>query len=221
MGYFSQHDTLGQRKKNLLQTLMFFLVSFVFVVLFSRSTSFLYVYEGGDPSVFKQMGMALLQGKTLYVDYFDNKGFLLYLIHAVGLGLGGNFFLLLLQAFSLTVTLYIWNKILALYHETKGRLTRLSIALFVLLCFYAAGDQAQEWCLPYVSYPLLVYFRALREKHEITSQQFFFIGICIGIITFILVNNICAILGCILYFWFKQIQKKISNDAFRVYYGLH
>lgn len=53
--------------------LLLFLVSFVFVVLYSRSTSFLYVFEGGDPSVFKQMGRAILKGKIMYIDYFETK----------------------------------------------------------------------------------------------------------------------------------------------------
>ena len=53
--------------------LWFFLVSFLFVTLFSRATSFLYVFEGADPSIFKQMGLAVLKGKLLYIDYFDNK----------------------------------------------------------------------------------------------------------------------------------------------------
>ena len=97
-----------------LRGLLFFAVSFLFVMLFSRSTSFLYVFEGADPSVFKQMGLAVLKGKLLYVDYFDNKGCLLYLIHALGLWLGGDFFILLMQALSLTVTLLIWDKLLAL-----------------------------------------------------------------------------------------------------------
>lgn len=187
---------------------LLFIVSFVFVVLFSRSTSFLYVYEGADPSVFKQMGLALLRGKTLYVDYFDNKGFLLYLIHAIGLGLGGNFFILLMQAFSLTATLCIWDRLFALYHDTKGRIIRLSMALFLLLCFYAAGDQAQEWCLPYISYPLFVYFRACKTNQEIRPVQWLLIGICFGITTFIQVNTVCAFLGCIIYLWSKQIQEK-------------
>ena len=72
-------------ENNWLQVLFFFLVSFVFVTLFSRSTSFLYLYEGGDPSIFKQMGLAILRGKTMYIDYFDNKGCLLYFIQALGL----------------------------------------------------------------------------------------------------------------------------------------
>ena len=36
--------------------LLLLLVSFVFVTLFSRATSFLYLFEGADPSIFKQMG---------------------------------------------------------------------------------------------------------------------------------------------------------------------
>ena len=76
---------------------LLFFVSFVFVALFSRSTSFLYIFEGADPSVFKQMGRAVLKGKILYIDYFDNKGCLLYFIHALGLWLGGDFDIMLMQ----------------------------------------------------------------------------------------------------------------------------
>ena len=100
--------------------LLLFLVSFVFVTLFSRSTSFLYYYEGFDAAIFKQMGLAFLRGKTLYVDYFDNKGCILYFIQALGLFLGGNFAILLMQALSLTVTLSLWDKIIAFYREVRG-----------------------------------------------------------------------------------------------------
>ena len=99
--------------------LLLFFASFVFVTLFSRSTSFLYLFEGGDPSVFKQMGRSVLRGKILYVDYFDNKGCLLYFLHALGLCLGGNFALLVMQTFSLTATLIIWDKTIALFHENN------------------------------------------------------------------------------------------------------
>ena len=188
--------------------LLLFFVSFVFVVLFSRSTSFLYVFEGADPSIFKQMGRAILKGKIIYIDYFDNKGCLLYFIHALGLWLGGDFFLLLLQACSLTITLFIWDKMLALYRPEKERMICLAIALILLLCFYGAGDQTQEWCLPFISYPLLVYFRAYKSKIEIRPLQIILIGICFGIITFIQINNACAFLGFIAYLWIQYLIKK-------------
>lgn len=193
----------------------FLLVSFLFVTLFSRATSFLYVFEGADPSIFKQMGLALLRGKVLYVDYFDNKGCLLYFIHALGLGLGGDFCILLMQALSLTVTLVIWDKLLALGKNLRQRNLCLGIALLLLACFYGAGDQTQEWCLPWISYPLLVFVRAYRNKSEITSGQWMLTGLCLGVITFIQVNNACAFLGFVLYYWIQCLSGKAFRPLFR------
>lgn len=195
--------------------LLLFFVSFVFVVLFSRSTSFLYFFEGADPSIFKQMGRAILKEKTIYIDYFDNKGCLLYFIHALGLWLGGDFVLMLMQAFSLTFTLVIWNKMLALYRNQSQRLVCLGIALFMLLCFYGAGDQTQEWCLPFISYPLLVYFQAIKTKTDIRPIQMLLIGLCFGIITFIQINNACAFLGFIAYLWIQYLLKKDFRKLFQ------
>ena len=188
--------------------LLLFFVSFVFVTLFSRSTSFLYVFEGADPAIFKQMGRAILKGKILYIDYFDNKGCILYFIHAFAYWLGGDFVLLLMQSVSLTITLVIWDKMLALYRNEKERVCCLGIALIMLLCFYSAGDQTQEWCLPFISYPLMIYFRAYKTKTEVTFRQMVFIGLCFGIITFIQINNACAFLGFIAYLWIQYLQKK-------------
>lgn len=192
-----------------------FLVSFIFVTLFSRATSFLYIFEGADPSVFKQMGLAILKGKTLYIDYFDNKGCLLYFIHALGLWLGGNFVILLLQALSLTVTLVIWNKILALYRNRRQRMICLGVGLFLLACFYGAGDQTQEWCLPFISYPLLVFTRAYKEKSNIRPGQMLLVGLCFGIITFIQVNNAVAFLGFVAYLWIQYLLHKSFGKLFR------
>lgn len=189
-------------------SLLLLFVSFVFVVLFSRSTSFLYVFEGGDPAIFKQMGLALLRGKTLYVDYFDNKGCILYFIQALGLWMGGNFFILLMQAFSLTVTLMIWDKMLALYRDERGRLICLGIALVLLLCFYQDGDLTEEWCLPFASYPILVYFRALKSNKEIRPYNWLIIGLCFGIIAFIRVNNAVPFLGFVIYLFITQLIRK-------------
>lgn len=197
-----------------LYPLLLFIVSFVFVTLFSRSTSFLYVFEGADPSIFKQMGRAILKGKTIYIDYFDNKGCLLYFIHALGLWLGGNIFLLLMQVCSLTITLYTWDKILALYQNQSQRIICLGIILLLLLCFYGAGDQTQEWCLLFISYPLLVYFKSYKSNKEILPIQWILIGLCFGVITFIQVNNACAFLGFVAYLWILYFQKKDFRKLF-------
>ena len=194
---------------------MYFLVSFVFVTLFSRSTSFLYVFEGADPSIFKQMGRALLNGKILYVDYFDNKGCLLYFIHALGLWLGGDAFLMLFQAVSLFATLIVWDKILGLYLKGRSKMICLAVALVMLLCFYGAGDQTQEWCLPFISWPLWVFCRSIKEKTHIKPFNMFLVGLCFGVITFIQVNNACAFLGFVAYCWIQCLLKKEFRQLFQ------
>lgn len=191
------------------------LISFLFVTLFSRSTSFLYLFEGADPSIFKQMGRALLNGKILYIDYFDNKGCLLYFIHALALWLGGDIFLLFFQTISLFVTLLIWNKMLTLYQSRRQRMICLAVALTMLFCFYGAGDQTQEWCLPFISYPLLLFLQAYKAKSEIPQRQLFLIGLCFGVITFIQINNACAFLGFVAYYWIQCLLKKEFRQLFR------
>lgn len=195
--------------------LLLFAVSFVFVMLFSRSTSFLYVFEGADPSIFKQMGLALLRGKTLYVDYFDNKGCILYFIQALGLWLGGDFYILLMQVVSLTITLVIWDKMLALYRDDRSRLLGLGIVLLLLLGFYQDGDLTEEWCLPFASYPLWVYFRSLKSGKEIRLGEMFAIGICFGVITFVRVNNAAPLLGFVAYIWLQLLVKKEFGMFFK------
>lgn len=201
--------------KKHLNKLLLFLVSFGFVTLFSRSTSFLYVFEGADPSVFKQMGLAILKGKTLYIDYFDNKGCLLYFIHALGLWLRGDVALLMMQTISLTVTLVIWNKMLALFQNRRQRIVCLGVALLMLACFYGAGDQTQEWCLPFISYPLLLFLQAYKAKSDLPQRQMFLIGLCFGVITFIQINNACAFLGFVAYYWIQCLLKKEFRQLFR------
>lgn len=195
--------------------ILYLLVSFVFVTLFSRSTSFLYVFEGGDPAIFKQMGLALLRGKILYVDYFDNKGCLLYFIQALGLWLGGDFFILLMQAISLTITLWLWDKMLGLYHKGRSRYVCLGVALVLLLCFYQDGDLTEEWCLPFASYPLLVYFQSLKTGKDISPLKMFFIGLCFGIIAFIRINNAAPFLGFVAYVWIQYLWGKEFKRFFK------
>lgn len=193
-------------KKN--HIIFLFFVSFLFVTLFSRATSFLYVFEGADPSVFKQMGLALLKGKLLYIDYFDNKGCLLYFLHALALRLGGDFFLMLFQTISLFFTMLMWSMMLDLYHNARIRNLCLGITLVLLLGFYCSGDQSQEWCLPFITYPLLVYFKSYKTKNDIRPIQMLLIGVCVGIITFIQVNNACVVLGFYGFLWLHFLLKK-------------
>ena len=51
--------------------------------IFAVNISPFTIYEGCDSCVFKQMGLAILSGKTPYLDLFDHKGPVIYFINAL------------------------------------------------------------------------------------------------------------------------------------------
>ena len=171
------------------------LISFVFVLLFSRSTSPVYAYVGYDAAIFKQMGMAILKGKTIYLDYFDNKGCLLYFLHALCLWLGGDFVILIFQAISLTISLIILDKIISFYKEGASRVYVLLAGLVLLLCFYEGGDLSEEWSLPFICYPLYRFLKSYKEDKSLNAKDLYFIGLCFGVIAFLRINN--AVFVCL------------------------
>ena len=192
------------------------LISFVFVLLFSRSTSPVYAYVGYDAAIFKQMGMAILKGKTIYLDYFDNKGCLLYFLHALCLWLGGDFVILIFQAISLTISLIILDKIISFYKEGASRVYVLLAGLVLLLCFYEGGDLSEEWSLPFICYPLYRFLKSYKEDKSLNAKDLYFIGLCFGVIAFLRINNavpFCGFLLCLFigYLWKKQWKSFIIN----------
>ena len=212
--------SVKQNVTNLVATKWYYwflaLISFVFVLLFSRATSPLYAYVGHDAAIFKQMGMVILKGKTIYLDYFDNKGCLLYFLHAFCLWLGGDFIILVFQAISLTVSLILLDKIISLYKEGASRLYVLLAGLVLLLCFYEGGDLTEEWSLPFICYPLYKFLKAYKNNKPLIAKDLYFVGLCFGVIAFLRINNavpFCGFLLCLFigYLWKKQWKEFIIN----------
>jgi hypothetical protein len=167
---------------------------------------------GYDAAIFKQMGMAILKGKTIYLDYFDNKGCLLYFLHALCLWLGGDFVILVFQAISLTISLILLDKIISLYKEGANRFFILMLGLVLLLCFYEGGDLTEEWSLPFICYPLYAFLRAYKEDKLLRTRELYYIGLCFGVIAFLRINNavpFCGFLVCLFVGYLLKKQWKL------------
>ena len=104
---------------------------------------------------------------------------------------------------------------LALYHNPKQRLVCLGIAFVLLLCFYQDGDLTEEWCLPFASYPIWIYFRSLKGNHEIRPAEWLTIGLCFSYIAFIRINNASPFIGFIAFVWIQLLLKKEFKSFFK------
>ncbi|MBP5398653.1 MAG: hypothetical protein J6Y32_08560 [Bacteroidales bacterium] len=142
--------------------------SVAFVLFFSASTSPLYSsFEGFDSAVFKSVGLAILDGKVPYVDYFDHKGPVLYFINALGQWLvPGSTGVFLLQVLALSIAICFLLKIARLF--VGGWKAYLVALLGMAVCFitYQWGNLCEEWELPAIAAALYGTLALLTGKWE-------------------------------------------------------
>jgi len=202
---------------------IFLPVAFLFLLYGSVSTSPLYVTEGFDSTVFKNMGVIILQGKTPYVDYFDHKGPILYFIQALGQWLyAGRIGIFMLQVLNLWGICVFLFKMAGLLVSRAKACLMLFPALAVYLLFICEGNHTQEWGLLPVS---IVSFLALRfmtyQRHEPFSWQVAFIfGLCFGYVFYIQPNDAVAQIGGLLTgIGLYLLYHKRYNDVLRLVGG--
>ena len=112
--------------------LTFIPLAISFLLAFSPSTSPLWFFVGEDSGVFKSFGQAIIQGKVIYKDIFDNKGPILYFINALGqwicMGKWGIFFI---QTIFLSSSLYFIFRTARLFSNGIWSTGALLVTLFV------------------------------------------------------------------------------------------
>ena len=215
-----------------------FIAAFLFVFLFSCTTSPLYEHYPfwfhGDSGIFQEMGVCLLQGGTPYVDLFDHKGPILWFIQALGIGLNPRWGLMALQSISLFCTLLLWYKssLLLVERQIPAIIITLSGLIF-LLAFYQRGNLCEEWSLPFISLPIYLYVKrsgtrapspavipgtrapspAVMQQPQARTPAYqhtdaFIVGLSVGIIAMIRLNNTAPIVGFVLWHFIECIKNK-------------
>lgn len=209
------------------------LAAFLFVFLFSCTTSPLYEHHPfwfhGDSGIFQEMGVCLVQGGAPYVDLFDHKGPILWFIQALGIWISTRWGIMVLQSLSLFLTLVLWYKTAKFFTEKPLLSLAVSLSgLLFLMAFYQRGNLCEEWCLPFISLPIYLYF--LRWKNAQTNQSLFtspdafIIGLCVGVIAMIRLNNTAPIIGFVLWDFIVCIKhreyKRLWTDIAAICGGL-
>ena len=205
------------KNKNVIVSLCtIFLMALLFVAFNSKSTSPLFGYRFIDSDIFRYMGYALLQGKIPYTDLFDHKGLLLYWINALGLFIHIDYGIFILQVFHLTATLIVWYKILSNYHQTWLKFLILAVSLIALWVYLEDGNLAEEWSLLCISLPIMFWLDALKTKSkEFTTHAMFVIGLCIGALFLLRLNNIAPVFIILVYCLIEAILKRKYHYAIK------
>ena len=181
--------------------LLFIPIAICFLLLYSFTTSPLFLNDGMDSAVFKTMGLAILKGKIPYVDIFDHKGPILYFINALGQWLiPGRMGIFLLQVMGLSVAMLYWFKTATLFIYKVWSFLSVLIALFIFGGVIQEGNQCEEWMMYFFSIALYYAFYYIVKLSGRTHPLKYSIlyGLCFGLAFFIRPNDAVAILGGIM-----------------------
>lgn len=185
------------------------MLSAFFVLINSDSTSPFFLNHGLDSSIFQYMGFAITKGKIPYTDLFDHKGLLLYWLNSAGYLLSSSWGVCLLQILSLSVTICLWYKLLEGDRPEWLKWAVIILSLLALYAYYDNGNMTEEWSLPFISYPFVIYCHNLkRGSNRFTQSQLIFIGLCMGCLALMRVNNMSPIVGLLLYCLIVAMKRK-------------
>ena len=175
---------LGKEKifssKVIISHVIFILISFMFVYMFSYSTSFRYDFLGGDSAIFQSVGKFWAQGYLPYVDLFENKGPLLFWINALGYWIYSRSGIMVPQIIFLYLScLLIWRT-MELYSSSAWQKTFfLLVALIFYLAHYEEGNHVEEYSVLFLSAATYCFLRSLKENNFPPFYGFIY-GFCFG-----------------------------------------
>ena len=151
-----------------------------------------------DSAVFQYVAVEMEDGAMPYLDTFDHKGPLLYLINYLGRIVHPQIGIWLFEFLALLVTLILsYRIILMMYRKVRPDSTAqryIALGLTVIsivplyLSFIMGGNFTEEYSLPLsmlAIYIILDYF----ENHKITNIRFFSLGILFAAICLLRPNN--------------------------------
>ena len=195
--------------------LIFIPISFIFTLIYSWAISPLFLGDGVDSSIFKTIGLGLTQGKLPYIDLFDHKGGLLFMIEALGWLLApGRWGMYILQSLFMSVSLIFMFKTAELFLERCKAFGATMGALLLYVIFMESGNQCETYILPATTltlYLALKYLTSSDKKHPIWYSLIY--GAAFAFAFWIRPNDAVSQIGSVMFgiFLLLMMKKELAD----------
>ena len=186
-------------------------ISILFLFILSKNSPLYQMNDWYDVNAFFTVGKSILAGKIPYLDLFEQKGPLLYLIYAIAALISNHSFLgvFLLEIISLTFFFYYIEKIINLYLEEKFSYLLIPILACLILSSrsFTHGGSCEEFTFAFLIV-IVYYFLKYLKTNQISNKQTLLIGILTGIIFWMKYTLIGFSLGFCLVVLIKEGKEK-------------
>ena len=170
------------------------------LLLTSQSSPLYPINLWGDANCLFTVGRVMKDGGVLYRDIYEQKGPLLYLIHALAACLSDTSFggVYIMEALAMTVALYAAYRLMRLRAGMGFSLGAAAFfgAAFASCTAFIRGDSAEEFCLPLLMAALAIaYAEYGRRAKPMRMKRLFVCGVLAGCIATIKYTLLGAMVG--------------------------
>ena len=138
------------------------LASVAFVWMFSHSTSPRYFFIGSDSPVFKVIGKYWAQGYLPYVELFDQKGPLIFLINAIGWTMAPRVGLMVPQIILMYFSLLMLWRAIELCTSGSGKIFFFGLTILYYVAHYWEGNNCGEYAMPFLALSTFCFLKTLK-----------------------------------------------------------
>lgn len=214
---------LTARRTDFLVFLYCLLASFVVLTICTKS-SFLYPFNDWvDANCFFTVGKSMAEGKVLYRDIYEQKGILLYVLHALAYRISADTFfgVYLIEVLAGSLFLFFAYKTVRLYAR-RGILFWLPwlAALIYASASFCHGDSAEELCLPILMACIYISERSFRRGKTLSFWNWFVAGLLGGCVLWIKFNLLGFFLGWALVPLYRTLRDKGVLSVLRAAAGV-
>ncbi|MGN0590708.1 ArnT family glycosyltransferase [Ruminococcus sp.] len=195
----------------------FLLLSFILITTCSMASPLFPLHTGVDQNCFLTVGKAMLSGKVPYRDLYEQKGPLLYGLHALAALVDSNGFfgVYLLEILNLTWTLWLFSRMASLFLPDRLEMPAAALSGLVTVTAYcfSRGDNAEEFCLPLVLYGLYAMLRCTEAGSLPAGGVHMLCGIFAGMILWIKFTMLGFYIVWVLFFFVQTIRQRKYRQA--------
>jgi hypothetical protein len=144
-----------------------------------------------DSCVYLYIGEHMADGVVPYLDVFEQKGPLIFFINYIGILIGGETGVWLMQILSMSVAMFFSFLIGKKYSNYIVSACATSIIFIFLQLFYETGNFTEEYALPYIfaaMYLFLLYFDG--KEFSYSNIKLLLIGFTLGAVLMLRPNMI-------------------------------
>lgn len=213
--------------KELYIVLYTLLIATLLITICSKS-SFLYpINDWADANCLFTTGKAMINGKVLYQDIYEQKGPLLYFIHGVACLISDKSFfgIYLVEIICFSIFLFLAGACFRLYVKNTG-LTLISISVLAFLILisraFGQGDSAEEICLAPLMYGLYSVLSAVRERRLLRRMEVLVNGIGAAFVLWIKYTMLGFYIGLIIFvlLWYFMEKSYLELGKVVIYFSI-